>query len=417
MVITTHFFLNLSLLIVILFFLLVWTEKNLGFHFSKTSATISLALMIGICYIFSFEPEPGLMMDLRIIPVILGGLYVGVGPLLIIIVIAVRWFYGINLGFYVTMFEYLLLGCLFLYLYPRFKQISANKRIILAVLITFISSIVSLILYELYVPQLNSLDLWFALLTIPALGVGMAVYIIEFVFKTIDMQKKLIIAEKLEAVEQMGAAISHEIRNPLTAAAGFVQLLKEQTLSPSKRNEYLEIVQHELASAERVIQNYLTFSKPGLDKIETMNVKKELGHVISILRPIANQNSVEITTNFSIIGDIEGDRQKFQQCFLNVIKNAIESMPRGGQLYISSNYSSTHIRIEVQDTGLGMTEDQIRRLGEPYYSTKGAKGTGLGMMVVFSIARAMKGTIKVQSKINEGTVFIFTFPSVHPHSS
>ena len=83
----------------------------------------------------------------------------------------------------------------------------------------------------------------------------------------------------------------------------------------------MSIVKDELNSAERVIQDYLTFAKPSLDKIEELNVKSELRQIINILPPIANQNSVEIITDFSVIGFIKGDRQKFRQCFINVLKN------------------------------------------------------------------------------------------------
>ncbi|MDQ0271465.1 ATP-binding protein [Cytobacillus purgationiresistens] len=417
MEITSHYFFNLALLTIILFISLVWIDRNVRLNYSKAAAFFCLTIMIWICFLFSYQPEPGFLFDLRIIPVILGGLYVGVGPHLAVVIVLLRMFYGVDAGFIFTSIEFLILGVLFCYLHKKFLKVSPKKRICFSVVLTTGISLITIILLEFSPLALNQFDLWLAMLLIPPLGVGMAAYIIEFVIKTIDMQSKLIKTEKLEAVEQMGAAISHEIRNPLTAAIGFVQLLKEQTLPPQKRAEYLSIVQTELESAERVIQNYLTFSKPALERIEDINVKRELSHVISILKPIANQNSVEIITNFSILGTIEGDRQKFQQCFLNVIKNAIESMPRGGQLYINTTYSISDIRIEIQDTGSGMSEDQLTRLGEPYYSTKGAKGTGLGMMVVFSIARAMKGTIKVKSSVGNGTTFTFTFPNFHQSSS
>lgn len=155
------------------------------------------------------------------------------------------------------------------------------------------------------------------------------------------MRENLVRAEKLEAVEQMGAAISHEIRNPLTAAIGFVQNFAGTAAATAEKGEYLSIVKAELESAEQVIQNYLTFSKPSLDKIEEINVKKELMQVMNILKPTANQNSVEINAHFALLGSIKGDRQKFHQCFLNVIKNSIEAMPRGGQLYIETHYSVT----------------------------------------------------------------------------
>lgn len=412
MEITTHFFFNLSLLIIFLFFGLVWAEKSAKLRFSKGFSFFWFFIMLWIGFQFSYQPSSGYFFDLRSILIIIGGLYVGIGPALSIAVISLRGFYGIESGFYSNLLIYLLLGILLWKLHPWFWKQIPRRRIVVSIGVTVIISILTVITMEIYVPPQNRFDAWFAYLVIPPLGVGMISYIIEFARKTISMRENMIKTEKLEAVEQMGAAISHEIRNPLTAAIGFVQLLQEQKLSPRKRLEYLSIVKAELESAEQVIQNYLTFSKPSFDKIEELNVKKELIRVINILKPTANQNSVEINPNFALLGSIEGDPQKFQQCFLNVIKNAIEAMPRGGQLYIETHYNSSHITIEVKDTGVGMSKEQLQRLGEPYYSTKGSKGTGLGMMVVFSITRAMEGTVQVQSELGKGTVFRFSFPAL-----
>ncbi|MBT2710335.1 HAMP domain-containing histidine kinase [Pseudomonas sp. ISL-84] len=370
--------------------------------------------MMWICFQFSYQPDPHYFYDLRMIIVIIGGLYAGIGPLMAVAVILMRGFYGIEPGFYTNIFLYFPLGIILWRMYPWFWRQAARKRIRVAVLMATIISVLTVITMEISIPPQNRFDAWFAYLVIPPLGVGMISYLIEFAKRNLDIRENMVRTEKLEAVEQMGAAISHEIRNPLTAAIGFVQLLQEQKLTPRKRQEYLTIVKSELESAEQVIQNYLTFSKPSLDKIEEINVKKELMQVINILKPTANQNSVEINSDFALLGSIEGDRQKFHQCFLNIIKNAIEAMPRGGQLYIETQYSSSHITIEIKDTGIGMTKEQLQRLGEPYYSTKGSKGTGLGMMVVFSIVRAMQGSVKVQSELNKGTVFTFSFPSYTP---
>lgn len=164
--------------------------------------------------------------------------------------------------------------------------------------------------------------------------------------------------------------------------------------------------------AEKVIQDYLTFAKPAIEKFEELNVKSELRQIINLLQPLANQYSVEIVTDFCIIGYIQGDEQKFRQCFVNVLKNAIESMPHGGTLHVSTEYSQDEVTIMVKDTGVGMTSQQLERLGEPFYSTKGKNGTGLGMMVVYSLVRAMNGTILVESEVGKGTTFHFEFPTI-----
>ncbi|MBG9542829.1 ATP-binding protein [Cytobacillus firmus] len=411
MEITKHLFFNLSLLIVILFVVLVWAEKSSKFRFSKGCSFVWLLFMIWICFQFSFQTSPHYFFDLRLIPVIIGGLYAGVGLALAGSVILMRSFYGVEPGFYSNILLYLPLGIFLWKLYPWFWKQVPRKRIRFSVIITLILSVLTVMVMEICAPSQNRFDAWFAYLMIPPLGVFMITYVFEFAKRNLDMRENLVRTEKLEAVEQMGAAISHEIRNPLTAAIGFVQLMQEQRLPPRKRVEYLSIVKAELESAEQVIQNYLTFSKPSLDKIEEINVKKELMQVMNILKPTANQNSVEINAHFTLLGSIKGDRQKFHQCFLNVIKNSIEAMPRGGQLYIETHYNSSQITIEIKDTGVGMTPEQLQRLGEPYYSTKGSKGTGLGMMVVFSIVRAMDGHVRVKSEVDKGTVFSFTFPN------
>jgi len=412
MEITRHLFLNLSIYIIILFFCLILFDNCKKITISKSSLTIFFIAMLWLCIQFSYNPTPSARYDLRIIPLVLGALYIGIGPILIGSIIIIRGFYGFDLGFYLTMMLYAPLTVVFWRLYPWFLKQVAARRILVTVCMGITLGILTVIGMSFAHPHSNWLDAWIAFLFLPSLGIGIISYGIEFVRRNNEMQQELIKAEKLKAVEQMGAAISHEIRNPLTAASGFVQLLQDDYLSRQKRKEYLSIVKEELISAERVIQDYLTFAKPSLEAFEELNVKSELRQIINILQPLANQNSVEVNTDFSVIGFIKGDLQKFRQCFVNVLKNAIESMPNGGYLTITTEYSKNFVTISVKDTGVGMTIEQLERLGEPFYSTKGKNGTGLGMMVVYSIARAMDGTIWAESEIGVGTTFYFKFPTI-----
>ena len=233
--------------------------------------------------------------------------------------------------------------------------------------------------------------------------------LIEIREKNLQLQQQLIIEEKLAAVEQMGAAISHEIRNPLTTAIGFIELLDQVSLDNNNRTKYLSIIKDELDSAEGIIQDYLTFSKPIIDSIEELDIQKELTHILKLLHPLANYHSVKVSTDFSTYGTIQGDKSKFHQCFINIMRNSIESMPYGGTLFIKTIANQNKIIISIQDTGTGLSKEQIKRIGEPHYSMKGPNGTGLSMMVAYSILRAMKGTIEVQSEIGKGTIFQFHF--------
>lgn len=390
---------------------MLWFEKSKSAKISKLSYILVFILLLWTCIQFSYNPVPEARYDLRIVPIVIGGLYLGIGPILTISTIIIRSFYGIDFGFYETLVLCVPLTFILWEMYPWFWKQYPKRRISVSVFMGMGLGMVTAIGMEMNDVPHNWYDSWFAYLVIPPLGIGIIAFCVEFLKSNIEMKLELIKAEKLQAVEQMGAAISHEIRNPLTAAIGFVQLLQDGYLPKNKVNEYLTIIKEELRAAERVIQDYLTFAKPSLIKAEELNVKKELKQVINILQPLANQNSVHITTEFALMGVTHGDQQKFRQIFINVIKNAIESMPTGGYLMIKMDYNRSYVSVEIRDTGVGMSKDQLERLGEPYYSTKGSKGTGLGMMVVYSIVRAMNGTINVESELGVGTTFYFKFPT------
>jgi two-component system sporulation sensor kinase B len=404
-----HFLFNLALLIVLLFFCLMWAEKSGIKRLNKGTATLYFISSLVLCYVFSYELNEEIVLDLRIVPFMIGGLYMGLSPILGLLIIVIRGFHGIDLGFYVAVGFYGLFSYFIWTISPWFMKRTAKFRILFSVGVTLLVSILLLVGLEIMAPPNHPLDVWFAYLFIPPLGVAMISYIMEVIEKNVLLRQRLVKAEKLDAVEQMGAAISHEIRNPLTSAMGFLQLLEDDLLDVEKRNQYLSIMKEELATAEKVIQDYLTFSKPTLESIEVFQVQEELSKILKLLQPSANRNSVKVVSEYTSFSLIEGDRQKFDQCFVNVVKNAIESMPNGGDLTVTTQSNSSHVTIMIQDTGVGMTKEQIERLGEPYYSTKGDKGTGLGVMVANSIVKAMKGTVHVKSKVGVGSIFTFSF--------
>lgn len=414
MEITKHFLFNLSLLMILLFFCLVCSERSSEKSFPKLRTALCFIASLVICMMFSYELSSELRLDLRNLPVVIGGLYLGIGPLLAVVTIAIRGFFGMDIGFLTNILLYGVLLFLLWRIHPWFWRQTPKCRILISIFLTTFINFITMAGVKYVYPSFSGWDVWIAYLIVPPIGVAIIAYCIEFARKNIVIRQHLVKSKKLEAVEQMGAAISHEIRNPLTAAMGFVQLLQEDDLEPKQRSTYLSLVKGELQSAERVIQDYLTFSKPSLHKMEELNVSTEIHQVLTILQPLTNRDSIEVSTKFSAIGLIQGDRQKFHQCFLNLIKNAIESMPNGGFLVIETKSTSSQVTISVKDTGVGMTREQIDRLGEPYYSTKEAKGTGLGMMVVYSIVRAMNGTIRVQSEPGTGTTFHVSFPPYLP---
>lgn len=404
-----HFLFNLSLLM-ILFFIFFLLNKSIGsIHIHKRASLFYFVFSLILCSLFSYPIQSSYSLDLRIIPFILGGLYLRFSPILGFLVIFFRGFHGIDVGFFIGVAFYTVFSFFIWYISPWFLKLTSNIRILFSTGITLLVSIGILFIAFNKVSPEQFIDIFIAYVIVPPLGVAMISSLIEIREKNQQLQQQLIIEEKLAAVEQMGAAISHEIRNPLTTAIGFIELLDQVSLDNNKRTKYLSIIKNELDSAESVIQDYLTFSKPIIESIEELDIQKELTHILKLLHPLANYHSVKVSTDFSTYGTIQGDKSKFHQCFINIIRNSIESMPFGGDLIIKTIATQNKIIISIQDTGIGLSKKQIKHIGEPYYSTKGPKGTGLSMMVAYSILRAMRGTIEVQSEIGKGTISRFHF--------
>jgi len=236
------------------------------------------------------------------------------------------------------------------------------------------------------------------------------VLLFERLRSVLYIQQEVINSEKIKIVSDIAASVAHEIRNPLTSVRGFIQLLGEERLDEGKRGFYEKICLEELDRAQLIISDYLTLAKPGLETNEPIEIGAEIGYIRNILLSYANYQNVEIVCG---VEDeplwIAGDKYKFRQALINIGKNAIEAMKGEGVLDISVSEHNGRIAIQISDTGVGMTADQIARLGTPYYSTK-EKGTGLGTMVSFSIIKNMNGTIRVQSKVGKGTKYVLSFP-------
>lgn len=405
-----HFLFNLSLLM-ILFFVFFLLDKRVGsIHLHKRAGLFYFVFSLVICTVFSYPIQSEYVLDLRIIPFLLGGLYLRFSPILGFLVILFRAFHGIDVGFFIAVAFYTVFSFFIWYISPWFLKLTSNIRILFSTGITLLISVG--ILFTIALNKVSPdqfIDIFIAYVIVPPLGVAIISSTIEIREKNQQLQQQLVIEEKLAAVEQMGAAISHEIRNPLTTAIGFIELLDQVSLDNNKRTKYISIIKDELDSAEGIIQDYLTFSKPIIESIEELDIQNELTHILKLLHPLANYHSVKVSTDFSTYGTIQGDRSKFHQCFINIIRNSIESMPYGGALLIKTIATQNKITISIQDTGTGLSKDQINHLGEPHYSPKGPKGTGLSMMVAYSILRAMKGTIEVQSEIGKGTISLFHF--------
>ncbi|WP_036696560.1 sensor histidine kinase [Paenibacillus taiwanensis] len=214
-------------------------------------------------------------------------------------------------------------------------------------------------------------------------------------------------SEKMEIISELAASVAHEVRNPLQVTRGFMQLLNHR--SGPKEKEYLDMALIELDRAANIITDFLTFAKPELHEVILLDLGAELRHIESILVPLANMQGGQLQLHIEDDVFIYGNSSKFKQAFINMVKNSIESITVKGLVVISAYKKGNKVIVNIKDDGCGMTEKELARLGEPYYSNK-SKGTGLGLMVTFRIIEVMQGKIKFTSKKGVGTEVMVEFP-------
>ncbi|MEK3883056.1 ATP-binding protein [Paenibacillus sp. PL2-23] len=247
--------------------------------------------------------------------------------------------------------------------------------------------------------------------------------IVNYVYFQIQMQERLkedlIRSEKNHIVSQLTAAISHEIRNPLTTVRGFIQLMSKKDLTPDQRISYTRYALEGIDQANGIITDYLSFARPSIERKRRIALQDEVQFILPLVQPLALLSNVQIVWEQGADEQpayIWGESNKLQQILLNVIKNAIEAMPEGGSLTISIRPVEDEVIITIRDTGTGMTKEQIARIGMPFYTTK-EKGTGLGLMVVISLMQAMNGRLEIQSTSSQGTSCMLRFKRAESSSN
>jgi two-component system sensor histidine kinase PilS (NtrC family) len=217
--------------------------------------------------------------------------------------------------------------------------------------------------------------------------------------------------DRLAAIGRMAASIAHEIRNPLAAMRGSIQMLRADMGGDSSQTELMEIILRESDRLNRIISDFLNYARPRSLIQSQVDVGESLRRTFTLLR-----NSSEIHAEHSIKEEIpetpvliNADSEQLQQVFWNLARNALQSMPGGGTLRGNVHqHAPGRLRIAFSDTGRGMSPQYVERLFEPFSSTTG--GTGLGLSIVYQIIRDHGGTINVRSREGQGTTITIELP-------
>ncbi|KYP82177.1 GAF domain-containing protein [Ferroacidibacillus organovorans] len=238
------------------------------------------------------------------------------------------------------------------------------------------------------------------------------IYIGEDLTEQRRIEEVLYRSEKLALVGQLAAGVAHEIRNPLTSLSGFIQLLKEEGANPM----YCDVMLRELERLNTITKEFLFLAKPAQPNRTYSDLNAILFDVILLFQAQTMLQQIEL--NVDAVRDVPllfCDENQIKQVLINLLNNAIEALPSGGKVTLSTFFSSddTHFVVRIKDNGSGISKDRLKRIGEPFYTTK-EKGTGLGLMTCFKIMELHGGALDIKSDLDHGTVVDILLPLVKP---
>jgi len=230
-----------------------------------------------------------------------------------------------------------------------------------------------------------------------------------------SLKEKLKQTDKINALGTMAASMAHEIKNPLSSMKVLSQLLPLKYDDKEFRGKIIEIIPKEVSRIDRVIESLLNFARSTAPQFIETDINKLIDKDVKYFYEQAKNNGIKITTNYAELPQIKCDTDQLTQVFSNLILNAIQAMPEGGELKITTGegqkIDSTlcGIKITISDTGHGISKENLKKLFDPFFTTKSA-GTGLGLTISKSIIESHSGTMEVSSIQGKGTTFTINLP-------
>jgi len=241
-----------------------------------------------------------------------------------------------------------------------------------------------------------------------------AIIVLENVTSRVKLEESLQQNEKLSSIGLLAAGVAHEVNTPLTGVSSYTQMLLGMIPETDPKHALLRKVQKQTDRASNIVGNLLNFSRTGnATEFVEINVNKLLDDTLQLLEPQLRKTQVEIVKNYADVSpQIYGNAGKLQQVFTNLIINARDAMFGGGTITLTTDFENEdEITVEVSDTGSGIEPENINKIYDPFFTTKGVgSGTGLGLAVSYGIVQEHAGTISATSEIGEGTTFRLIFP-------
>jgi PAS domain S-box-containing protein len=240
------------------------------------------------------------------------------------------------------------------------------------------------------------------------------ILILDDVTARVRLEEQLQHAEKMASVGLLAAGVAHEVNTPLAGISSYTQLLRGQLEEQDPRQLVLEKIEKQSFRAAKIINGLLNFSRSSGTEFEQVDVNKVLLDVLSLVEHQLEGAKIRVRKELAAaLPPLRGNSNRIQQVFFNLVLNARDAMPSGGWLTIASSADNDTVLVEVKDTGHGIRREHIRRIYDPFFTTKGiGRGTGLGLSVSYGIVQEHGGAIFVDSTPGQGTTFRVAFPAL-----
>jgi len=247
-----------------------------------------------------------------------------------------------------------------------------------------------------------------------------ALVVLEDVTSRIRLEEQLQQREKLSSIGLLAAGVAHQVNTPLTGMSSYTQMLLGMLPETDPKRALLQKVRLQAERATNIVNNLLNFSRTGsATEFTEVDINRVLDDTLQLLEPQLRRSQIEIVRVYDPDSpSVFGNSGKLQQVFTNLLLNARDAIPDGGSITISTIASEEDsLMIEVWDTGIGIAPENVAKLYDPFYTTKGVgRGTGLGLAVSYGIVQEHSGHISVESTPGRGTTFRITLPTAHAHA-
>jgi two-component system NtrC family sensor kinase len=229
-------------------------------------------------------------------------------------------------------------------------------------------------------------------------------------------QDQLIQSEKLATIGELAAGVAHEINNPIGVILGFAQVMLKRIQENDPMHRPLSIIKREGVRCKDIVQDLLDFARQNKPTPRRLNVNEVIEAAAKLMAHQANSDMVTVIPSYAPdLPDVVADENQLQQVFFNIILNAYQAMPEGGELRITSCVQDGEVQAIFGDSGMGIPPENIRHVFDPFFTTKEVgEGTGLGLSVSYGIVKQHGGTIEVQSENGTGATFVVKLPAAEP---